>query len=57
MADPADLNLLARQNERMLNDIAGMRDDIRVMTAMAMRQDSMLARLLDELRAIEQKAS
>jgi hypothetical protein len=41
----------------MLNDIAGMRDDIRVMTAMAMRQDSMLARLLDELRAIEQKAS
>jgi hypothetical protein len=50
LADP-DLNFLARQNERTLAEIAGLRDDMAVLTAMVMRLDGSHAALLQETRA------
>jgi hypothetical protein len=50
LADP-DLNFLARQNERILAEIASLRDDMAVLTAMVMRLDGSHAALLQETRA------
>lgn len=50
LADP-DLNFLARQNERILTEIASVRDDITVLTAIVMRLDGSHAALLQETRA------
>jgi hypothetical protein len=50
LADP-DLNFLARQNERILTEIASLRDDMAVLTAMVMRLDGSHAALLQETRA------
>jgi hypothetical protein len=50
LADP-DLNFLARQNERILTEIASLRDDMAVLTAMTMRLDGSHAALLQETRA------
>jgi hypothetical protein len=50
LADP-DLNFLARQSERILTEIAGLRDDMAVLTAMVMRLDGSHAALLQETRA------
>jgi hypothetical protein len=49
-----DLNFLARQNERVLTELRGVRDDMRVLTAMVQRHDHWLANVLEELRAIRQ---
>jgi hypothetical protein len=35
-----DLNFLARQIERLINDVGSFRDDMRVLTAMMLRQDN-----------------
>ena len=50
LADP-DLNFLARQNERILTEIASSHDDMAVLTAMVMRLDGSHAALLQEARA------
>jgi hypothetical protein len=50
LVDP-DLNCLVRQNERILTDIASLRDDMAVLTAMVMRLDGSHAALLQETRA------
>jgi hypothetical protein len=50
LADP-DLNFIARQNERMLAEVASLRDDMAVLTAMLMRLDGSHAALLQETRA------
>jgi hypothetical protein len=50
LADP-DLNFIARQNERMLAEIASLPDDMAVLTAMLMRLDGSHAALLQETRA------
>jgi hypothetical protein len=50
LADP-DLNFLARQSERILTEIASLRDDMAVLTAMVMRLDGSHAALLQETRA------
>ena len=50
LTDP-DLSLIARQNERALTDIASLRDDMAVLTAMAMRLDGSHTTLLQETRA------
>jgi hypothetical protein len=60
MTDPAiDLNFLANQQVRILEEIAGVRAeqasaraDMGVLTAIALRQDTTLAHVLAELRAI-----
>ena len=50
LTDP-DLNFLARQNGRILTEIASLRDDMIVLTAMVMRLDGSHAALLQETRA------
>jgi hypothetical protein len=47
----ADLNFLARQNERILTEVASLRDDMAVLTAMVMRLDGSHTTLLQETRA------
>jgi hypothetical protein len=53
----ADLNFLARQNERLITDVASLRDDMRVLTAIVMRLDNTRERhealLTDMLREIQ----
>lgn len=48
--DP-DFNFLARQIERILTEVASLRDDTAVLTAMVMRLDGSHAALLQETRA------
>ena len=50
MADP-DLNFLARQNERILTEVASLRDDMPGLTAMVLRLDGSHVALLQETRA------
>lgn len=50
--EPVTLEFLARQQARMLEQFAAFRDDVAVLTAVAMRQDATLSGLLAELRAI-----
>jgi hypothetical protein len=47
----ADLNFLARQNERILSEIASLRDDMTVLTAIVTRLDGSQGALLQEMRA------
>jgi chromosome segregation ATPase len=56
MAD-ADLNFLARQNERILTEIGSLRDDMTVLTAMVMRLDGSHSALLQETRATHAQIS
>lgn len=46
-----DLTLIVRQNERIITEIASLRDDMRVLTSIVLRQDSTLTAVLEELRA------
>jgi hypothetical protein len=55
--DAPDLALLARQQRQILTELGGMRDDMAVLTAVAMRQDGTLGALLTELRAMHAQHS
>jgi hypothetical protein len=53
MADePITLQFLARQQQRMLDEMGSMRDDMQVLTAMVMRLDGTVGLVLTELRAM-----
>lgn len=52
-----DLSLLARQQRQILSEIGSMRDDLAVLTAVAMRQDGTLSALLVEVRAMHAQHS
>jgi hypothetical protein len=45
------LNFIARQIERLVSDVAGVRDDMAVLTSIVLRQDGTLTALLQETRA------
>ena len=45
----ADLNFLARQNERLMTDVASLRDDNAVLTAIVTRLDGSAGALLAEM--------
>ncbi len=47
-----DPSLLARQQRQILTEMGSMRDNLAVMTAIAMRQDGTLAALLADVRAM-----
>jgi hypothetical protein len=47
-----DLNFIARQLDRVMTDIATLRDEIRVQGAITMRLDGGQSAMLAELRAI-----
>jgi len=49
---PADLSMILRQQRQIIADIGAMRDDMAVLTAVAMRQDATLTALLTEIRAM-----
>jgi hypothetical protein len=56
--EPApDLSLIARQQHQVLAEMGSMRDDLAVLTAIAMRQDGTLSALLNEVRAIHSRHS
>lgn len=53
MSDSAvDLAMIARQQRQILAQLGTLRDDISVLTAIAMRQDGTLTGLLTEIRAM-----
>ena len=54
MTDP-DLNFLARQIERLINDVAHIRDSIDVLTSMVLRLESSNTAVLSELRAMQRQ--
>jgi hypothetical protein len=49
--EPIDLNFLARQMDRVLTEIASLRDDMTVPTAIGMRHQTTMTAILTELRA------
>lgn len=50
--EPTTLEFLARQQQRVLEEIGVMRDDMQVLTAMVMRLDGTVGLVLTELRAM-----
>lgn len=52
MAENVTLEFLARQLERVIADQAAMRDDIHVLTAIALRHETTLTRLDETMQAI-----
>jgi hypothetical protein len=50
MVEP-DLNFISRQVERLVTDVASMRDDVAVLSAMVLRLDGSMSALLQETRA------
>lgn len=53
MADePITLEFIARQQQRVLEEIGVVRDDMQVLTAMVMRLDGTVGLVLTELRAM-----
>ncbi|HET6240337.1 MAG TPA: hypothetical protein VFE41_36020 [Acetobacteraceae bacterium] len=52
-----DPSLLARQQRQILTEMGSVRDDLAVLTAIAMRQDGTLAVLPAEMRAMHSQHS
>jgi hypothetical protein len=52
-----DLHMLIHQQRQILADMGSIRDDLAVLTAVAMRQDGTLAALLPEVRAMHSQHS
>ena len=50
MAETVTLEFLGAQMERMLADQAAMRDDIRVLTAIALRQENTLKHVTEQMQ-------
>lgn len=64
MSEPITLDFLARQQQRILDELASMRtqftlmqDDIRVLTAMAIRQNTATRNTLDLLHPTMERVS
>ena len=51
MAEQVDLNFIARRLDQLGNDVANMRDDIVVLTAMVSRLETSVTSLVQEMRA------
>jgi hypothetical protein len=47
----AGINFLARQSERIMSEIASLRDDAAVLTSIVLRLDGSMAAVLQEMRA------
>ena len=50
--DNVDLSLIARQLRQVIAELGSLRDDVAVLTAIAMRHDGTLTPMLTELRAM-----
>ncbi len=53
MAEQVDLNFIARPLDQMGNDMANMRDDLVVLTAMVTRLEASVTSLVQEMRATQ----
>jgi hypothetical protein len=49
MAETVTLEFLAAQQRRILDEIASMRDDIKVLTAIVLRHEETLIRVLEQM--------
>ena len=47
----ADINFPARQSERIMSEIASLRDDAAVLTSIVLRLDGSMTAVLQEMRA------
>ena len=47
----ADINFLARQSERIMSEIASLRDDAAVLISIVLRLDGSMTAVLQEMRA------
>ena len=52
MPETVTLEFLAAQQRRMLDEMASMRDDIKVLTAIVLRHEETLIRILERLTAM-----
>ena len=52
MAETITLEFLADQQRRILDELASMRDDIRVLTAIVLRHEETLIRVLEQMTAM-----
>jgi hypothetical protein len=52
MAETITLEFLAAQQRHMLDEMASMRDDIRVLTAIVLRHEETLIRILEQITAM-----
>lgn len=50
-SDTVTLEFLATQQERILGELASLRDDVRIMAAIVQRLDGTIAGALNEIRA------
>jgi len=48
--EPVTLDFLAAQQRQILTELGALRDDVRVLTAIALRQDNTNSAMLDQLR-------
>lgn len=53
--DPVTLEFISRQQERLLAEVAALRDDMRVLTAIVLRHETMLIRLDETLNGVLQQ--
>ena len=51
-SETVDLVYIGRALHRLTNEVASLRDDMNVLTAMVLRVDNTVTRVLDELRAM-----
>jgi hypothetical protein len=52
MAESITLEFLAAQQRRMIHEMAAMRDDIKVLTAIVLRHGETLIRILEQITAM-----
>ncbi len=52
-----DLSFIARQLRQVISDVGSLRDDVNVLTAIAMRQGGTLSAMLTEIRAMHSQQS
>jgi uncharacterized coiled-coil protein SlyX len=52
MSETITLEFLAAQQRRILDEIASMRDDIKVLTAIVLRHEETLIRVLEQMTAM-----
>ncbi len=52
MAETITLEFLADQQRRILDELVSMRDDIRVLTAIVLRHEETLIRVLEQMTAM-----
>jgi len=52
MPETVTLEFLAAQQHRILDEVASMRDDIKVLTAIVLRHEETLIRILEQISAM-----